>query len=341
MGLPPARVVAIVLMVVCSAGLVRQADVYVDIGTCIGGPCSRDGWAVATREVPLRASPAGSAETIATLRAGDIVEIITGQVHASPRRLTVLRAHAEFEPGDRVDVYTYRGAGWYRIRHNGVLKDADLGISPWSDDPRCLTSRHCWGSLDEQIQLVEWVKVRGRGGVEGWVHGTSAFRDTDRREGVPDPGSLARRQPQRGRVPGAASVRLLRLLAERIRAIDAATVANVAREFPPDLALTPLVGLTRDRLRDALGPHFVECELPLDPTTGEPTYAGPCRSERDILYALHSHAWGESAEGTVLHLRFDHRDVCVAATWARRRWGRDGVLNNSSVNDGLSRRGPS
>jgi len=75
-------------------------------------------------------------------------------------------------------LYTYLGEGWFRLRHNGLLKIAELGFSPWggTSGKRCeLDSTRCWGSLQQELYFEWWVKVRTEEGLEGWTLDVSAF----------------------------------------------------------------------------------------------------------------------------------------------------------------------
>lgn len=57
------------------------------------------------------AKPDANAKVVGLLKAGGTVEAITGEVHATPVRFVVKKAHAEYKPGDVLWVYTYLGEG--------------------------------------------------------------------------------------------------------------------------------------------------------------------------------------------------------------------------------------
>jgi hypothetical protein len=98
-------------------------------------------------------------------------------VHTKPGRFVVHRAQYGFKPGDEVLVYTYTGEGYFKVRHNGQFKEADLGFSPWggSAGKRCEASPSCWGTLESELEFDWWVQVRGADGAIGWTKGSDKF----------------------------------------------------------------------------------------------------------------------------------------------------------------------
>jgi hypothetical protein len=88
----------------------------------------------------------------------------------------VHRAEFGFEPGDEVLVYTYLGEGYFKVRHNGQLKEAELGFSPWGGTAgkRCEVPS-CWGTLASDLAFDWWVQVRGVDGTTGWTKEDEKF----------------------------------------------------------------------------------------------------------------------------------------------------------------------
>jgi hypothetical protein len=152
-------------------------EVFVDRGACPGEGCRYGERWVASTPVPLRARPDSAAPSVTTVQAGDSVHTLTGEVHTVPGRFVILRAHADFAPGDEILLYTYLGEGWFRIRHDGRLREADLGFSPWGGSPgkRCEKDPGCWGILESELRFDWWVKLRTSEGVEGWTLATGSF----------------------------------------------------------------------------------------------------------------------------------------------------------------------
>ncbi len=161
----------IVIVVLLVAVNVAAEDVYVDVGGCPGEGCHYDALAVAKRPVAMHQSADADAEVLYTIREGESMRALTGEVHTVPGRLIIRRTEGEFSIGDAVLVYTYLGEGWFRVLHNGQLKDADLGFSPWggSAGSRCELDAACFGTLQEELRSQWWIYVRAENNMEGWV----------------------------------------------------------------------------------------------------------------------------------------------------------------------------
>ena len=173
--------IAFLALLLLIAGASTADDVFIDKGACPGEGCSYGESWVARGLVELRYGPDLSASVTGTVRPGEAVRTLTGEVHTIPGlyvvKRVVKRPGGDFAPGDEVLVYTYLGEGWFRIRHNGELKRADLGFSPWggSSGDRCERDPNCLGFLERKLQFSWWIKVRTSEGVEGWVLDANAF----------------------------------------------------------------------------------------------------------------------------------------------------------------------
>ena len=152
------------------ASHVAAQDIYVDEGACPGEGCRYGERWIVTEPLDLRSAPDVTADHIGTIQPGQAVQTLTGEVHTIPGRFDVRRPHEEFVPGDEVLLYTYLGEGWFRLRHNGQLKEVDLNFSPWggSGGKRCDNEKRCWGTLQQELEFNWWVKVRMDDGTEGW-----------------------------------------------------------------------------------------------------------------------------------------------------------------------------
>ena len=154
----------------CCAAVFGQ-EVFVDEGACPGEGCQYGEIWTAREAVVLRERASPEAAVVATVEPGERVRTITGEVHTEAGRFEVQREHGDFRPGDEVLVFTYLGEGWFRLQHEGEIKEADLGFSPWggSAGRRCNSSERCWGSLHEELRFDWWVLVRADSGSEGWI----------------------------------------------------------------------------------------------------------------------------------------------------------------------------
>ena len=167
---------AIGLLVFAASRPVAQG-VFIDKGGCPGEGCMYGERWIARSDVDLLKAPDPTAVVISTVRSGETVRTVTGEVHTIPGRFVVHSRHDEFAPGDEVLVYTYLGEGVFRIRHNGQLKEADLNFGPGggSNGKRCEVQARCWGTLHEELQFTWWVLVRTAAGTEGWIRDRTAF----------------------------------------------------------------------------------------------------------------------------------------------------------------------
>ncbi len=171
------RTAFLVIGALVAAHAVAQ-DLFIDKDACPGEGCVYGERWVARTPVRLQSAPSSTASSSGNVLGGETVQTITGEVHTSPGRFIIHRSHGEFAPGDEMFLYTYLGEGWFRLRHNGLLKIAELGFSPWggTSGKRCeLDSTRCWGSLQQELYFEWWVKVRTEEGLEGWTLDVSAF----------------------------------------------------------------------------------------------------------------------------------------------------------------------
>ncbi|MBI2091366.1 MAG: hypothetical protein HYT78_21955 [Deltaproteobacteria bacterium] len=153
---------------------------YIDKGACPFECCVYRAWTVESDTVAY-AVPDKNAKVIGLLKAGAIVQAITGQVHSSPARFVVNRPHAEYRPGDVLWVYTYLAEGYFKVWRDGAMQEEDLGFSPYGGSPgaRCENKEQCWGQLEKELTFTWWVKVRAKEGWEGWSNRPEHFGNKD------------------------------------------------------------------------------------------------------------------------------------------------------------------
>lgn len=152
--------------------------IFIDREACPGEGCAYAELWFAQREVPLRAEPKDDARIITVIKPEQAAVTRYGEVHTKPARFVVRRPEMGFHPGDEVLVYTYLGEGHFKVRHNGVLKEAELGFSPWggSSGKRCEIEEYCWGTLQTELEFTWWVNIVSESGLWGWVKGPDGFR---------------------------------------------------------------------------------------------------------------------------------------------------------------------
>ncbi len=154
-------------------------DVYVDPGACPGEGCGYCNLYLAQAEVAVYEKPSLESERVGSLNLGDAFVAKSGEVHTVPTRFEVHREHEGISPGDEVYALTYLGEGYFRVFHNGELKSADLGFSPWggSGGKTCNEPAYCWGRLAAELDFTWWLWVVSETGLSGWVAADDTVRE--------------------------------------------------------------------------------------------------------------------------------------------------------------------
>ena len=172
--------IAVVLLAATDLRGDSPPSTYVDKGACPFECCVYRAWNV-TADTVAYARPDTKASRVGLLRAGKMVEAITGEVHVTPGRFVVKKRHAEYKPGDILWVYTYLGEGRFRVWRKGAMQEEDLGFSPYGGSlgARCESGERCWGELERELAFTWWVKVRSLEGWEGWSDQPGHFGNKD------------------------------------------------------------------------------------------------------------------------------------------------------------------
>src|SRR5262249_46597593 len=110
MAVPPIKKLLLASALVLLPGSATGADSppakYIDQGACPFECCVYRAWNT-KRDTVVYAQPNKNAKVVGLLKAGATVEAFTGEVHSNRVRFVVKRAHAEYQPGDNLWVYTY------------------------------------------------------------------------------------------------------------------------------------------------------------------------------------------------------------------------------------------
>jgi hypothetical protein len=156
-----------------------EEEMFIDRGACPGERCIYCALYVADADIVVYKSPSYGAEKIGKIKSGDAFITKTGEVHTAPGRFTVFQKYKKFKPGDEVYVLTYLGEGFFRVRHNGELREAELGFSPWdgSWNGQCDSSDTCWGGLEEKLNYTWWLNIVSEKEVQGWIVYSSSARE--------------------------------------------------------------------------------------------------------------------------------------------------------------------
>jgi hypothetical protein len=150
-------------------------------GECPFECCTYREWSVDEQTV-LYAQPSAGSKQIGSVKAGESVVGLTGEVHATPVRFTVTQAHSSHKPGDVLWVYSYSGEGVFSVWRGGSLQGEELGFSPYggTGGKRCEEpNQGCWGTLDSELKLNWWVRVRSKVGTVGWSNQPEHFGNKD------------------------------------------------------------------------------------------------------------------------------------------------------------------
>ncbi len=163
---------------------------YVDAGACPFECCSYGAW-TALREAPLVARP-DSDEVVARVKACEPVVAVTGEVRLSPVPVEVLRAHRSgdgrsFAPGDRFELLTPVGEGFFRARPIGGDELFTVDASGILDRAGCEQAPgRCWALRRGEAQRTWWIQIETAEGAIGWSRDAELFDGKDLCA-VPDP----------------------------------------------------------------------------------------------------------------------------------------------------------
>lgn len=150
----------------------KRPAYYIDRGVCPGEGCSYKGRAKVLNRTEVYAAPSVRAEQLFEIVAGETVTSLASQVHTVAGRFVVKRAHQRYRPGDVLWLYTYLGEGVFKVWHRGRMYEENLEFSPWggSAGKRCeKDERYCWGELEKEHEMTWWLKVKSKGGRQGWI----------------------------------------------------------------------------------------------------------------------------------------------------------------------------
>jgi hypothetical protein len=113
--------------------------------------------------------------------AGSKVNALTGEVRTVAGRFVVKKSHGRYRRGDIIWVYTYLGEGFFKIWFDGKMSEEDLGFSAYGGTGgiRCDDPIQCWGTLDKELQMTWWIKIKSADGWIGWTDQGERFTGAD------------------------------------------------------------------------------------------------------------------------------------------------------------------
>ena len=159
----------------------RPPAVYVDKGACPFECCTYREWTTEKSTVGY-ARPDRRAKRLGEFKAGDRVIALTGEVRSEPGKFVIKKTRGTYKPGDVLWVYTPLGEGFYKVWFKGKMYDERLDYmsGPFERSlPRCEDTPECWGTLDKELRVEWWVKIRSAEGWEGWTNQAENFSNKD------------------------------------------------------------------------------------------------------------------------------------------------------------------
>jgi hypothetical protein len=150
----------------------KRPVVYIDKHICPGEGCSYAGRPKVLKHTVVYATPSIRSRRLFRIISGERVTSLDSQVHTVAGRFVVKRAHEKYRPGDVLWVYTYLGEGLFKVWYRSRIYTEDLEFSPWggTTGKRCeQEERYCWGELEKELEMTWWLKIRSRGGRQGWI----------------------------------------------------------------------------------------------------------------------------------------------------------------------------
>lgn len=165
------------------AGMARPPQAYVAKKICPFECCHYGQWKVTSPTV-LFDAPGGST-AVASLRPGETIEALDGEVHLKPAAVLVRQQRAPeapFPAGAIVFLAGYTGEGWGRVWYEGREVEAEVsGAAVYCPSP----GRVCWGEfLDPADQgwaerAVWWIRIKAPNGRIGWTSEPRNFSGAD------------------------------------------------------------------------------------------------------------------------------------------------------------------
>jgi hypothetical protein len=158
---------------------------YVAKGACPFECCRYGSWTVLA-ETELVSAP-GSRRVVGMASAGTAVTALTGEVHAAPDPVVVLKdggPSGDTEPGDLPKgsiafILDTGGEGYGEVYSRGKILNVFIGVSQYCFE----ITDGCWGETllprSKQKDQVWWIKIRLANGIIGWTNKRYNFGNND------------------------------------------------------------------------------------------------------------------------------------------------------------------
>lgn len=147
---------------------------YVAKDVCPFECCSYRAW-TATEDVPLVDTEHGT-KVVGTVKKGDVVSGVTGNVYVTPLPARALVDEPPFKKGDVYFVLDYQGEGNYRYWLNGGAAVEPAG--QW-DEPCTDACKVVFLEPLESLRSDWWAQLKLKDGTVGWTNKTKSFDRKD------------------------------------------------------------------------------------------------------------------------------------------------------------------
>jgi hypothetical protein len=149
------------LMFISALCFAAERQLFIAKGACPFECCTYGIWSVG-KDTSVYERPDMDSRILATLAAGDMVEVVTGEVHVVPgiARITA-KLHRSAQSLDRqreVEILDYQGEGYSSVRQGNVIQQVKIARSK----RQCLNNpdpRYCWVDLIEEPDTRWWVQL--------------------------------------------------------------------------------------------------------------------------------------------------------------------------------------
>jgi hypothetical protein len=175
------KTIIIVLLFIISVA--KASDLYVDKEACPFEGCQYGIW-VAEENNNIYSNPNDKSKQIGNIKKGDTISAVTGEVHTWPQPFIVNKAKDDYNIGDTIWVYTYKGEGHFKIKYKeNEFEEINLYFSPYGNGKgsKC-EDPNCFGIMKNELKCQWWVKILTKDKLTGWINGYKKFKGKDKFE---------------------------------------------------------------------------------------------------------------------------------------------------------------
>lgn len=153
----------------------NPAEEYIANDVCPYECCTYEGWQP-RQEVSLYETKDISSKVIALLDADSKVQVLTGDWHVMPQKVTILKfnpSYPSYVPGDQYWLLDYVSEGEYNAWKDGEFTGFSAYFSPYGEAPQ-----EDWFELEREYEYTWWLKIQTDTGT-GWSNTPDYFSKGD------------------------------------------------------------------------------------------------------------------------------------------------------------------